>query len=343
MKAPLTLLAIFVVYAFSGHAQGSDMYETANHLLSLFSKKQKAQIQYKFDSAERYRWHYIPLEDRKGVSVNEMTGAQRVAAFELMNIALSENGYKKATEIMQLEKVLKALENRSENDHFRDPGKYFFTLFGQPSKNSVWGWRLEGHHLSFSFTSAGNRIVSGTPGFMGSNPAVVLAGPEKGLEILKEENEIAFELLHWLSDDQLKKAIIDEKAPADIITANSRKAMIENPKGISYEELKLNQRSIFIKLLSVYIHRYTRLFAENMMKDIEAEGLDKLKFAWAGSTENGPGHQRYYRITGPTIIIEYDNTQNNGNHVHTVIRDRKHDFGGDVLLDHYKQSHSQQQ
>ncbi len=339
MKLKLLLAILLLASKHICTGQPNEMANKASAFLALLTKEQQAKAKYDFDLEERYRWHYVPLDDRKGISINEMTSPQKEAAFALMHAALSEDAYKKAGEIMQLDNVLKALENRPENDHYRDPGKYFFTIFGNPAATGVWGWRLDGHHLSFSFSSDENKIVSGTPGFMGANPAVVLAGPEKGLEILKQENELAFEMLNALNQDQLAKAVIDSTAPGDIITVNSRKALIEDPRGVHYNELNAQQKSVFIKLLSLYIHRYTHLFGESMMKDIEAAGMDKLVFAWAGSRQNGPGHKRYYRIKGPTIIIEYDNTQNNGNHVHTVVRDLKNDFGGDLLLEHYKKSH----
>lgn len=339
MKIKLTIVLILLANSFFSKAQNTNLYKAANLFLNSLDKNQKAQAQYSYDSVERYRWHYVPLNDRKGISINELNSEQKKAALSLMQSSLSDNAYKKANQIMALENVLKAIEKRQETDHYRDPGKYFFTIFGDPSATSVWGWRLDGHHLSFSFSSENNKIISGTPGFMGANPAIVLSGPEKGLEILKEENELAFDLLHALTPDQLKKAIINSTAPADIITVNSRKAMIDDMNGLPYLSLNQAQKAIFIKLVSLYIHRYTRLFANSMMRDIETAGMDKLIFAWAGSTENGVGNKRYYRIKGPTIIIEYDNTQNEGNHVHTVVRDLKNDFGGDALLEHYKKSH----
>lgn len=339
MKIQLTILAILLTHAYTSLAQEKDMANTANIFLNSLDKNQKAQAMYPFDSSERFTWFYVPRNDRKGITMNELNPQQKDAAIALMKAAMSDQAYKQARQVMALEAVLKAIENRQENDHFRDPGKYYFTIFGQPSRAGIWGWRLEGHHLSFHFSAENNKLVSGTPGFMGSNPETVLSGPEKGLEIFKEENELAFDLLHSFNPDQHKKAIIDTAAPADIITVNSRKAMIDNSKGIGYGTLTAAQKAIFIKLLSLYIHRYTRLFANSMMNDIEKGGMDNLVFAWAGSEENGPGHPRYYRIKGPTIIIEYDNTQNNANHVHTVVRDLKNDFGGDALMEHYKKSH----
>ena len=226
-----------------------------------------------------------------------------------------------------------------DDDH-RDPGKYYFSIFGDPVTDSIWGWRFEGHHVSINFSSENNRLVSGTPGFLGSNPAIVLSGPEKGKQVLKDETELGFSMLNSLDTEQKNIATIQVAALAEIITGNSRKAMINDPKGILYSQLNSSQQKIFLQLLSMYIHRYTRLFAIQMMHEIEAAGLNNLRFAWAGDQQPGVGHPHYYRIQGPTIIIEYDNTQNNANHIHTVIRDLKNDFGGDELLEHYnKTSH----
>lgn len=337
-KQAITVWLLMLINFYSS-AQHIDMHNAVENFVNLLDKNQKIQAQYSYDHLERYVWNYIPLNDRKGLSLNEMNPAQKAAAIALMKTALSDEGYKKATSIMQLEKVLKQIENRPATDNYRDTGKYYFAIFGEPSNSSIWGWRLDGHHLSLNFSIDSNKIVAGTPSFFGANPAVVLTGPQKGLEILKKENELSFKLLHLLNKGQLGKAMIDSIAPGDIITKANRQALIKEPQGISFGEMTTNQKNVFIQLLSLYIHRYTHLFAAGMMKDIETAGMEKLLFAWAGSTEDGPGHPRYYRIQGPTIIIEYDNTQNNGNHVHTIIRDLKNDFGGDVLLEHYKKSH----
>ena len=305
-----------------------------NFLQSLSaSQKQKAQIA--FDEEERYNWHYIPKE-RKGIPLKELNTTQYKTAMELLHTALSDTGFEKTTAVIKLEAVLREVEGRSENDEYRDPGKYYFSIFGKPATDKIWGWRLEGHHISFNFSSENNQLVSGTPGFIGSNPAVVLSGPEKGLQILKDETQLGFNLLHSLDADQKKKAVTSTKAPGDIITASDRKAMIENPKGILYSELNSQQQKLFMQLLSLYIHRYKAAFASKMMKAVEDAGMSNLRFAWAGDEQTGVGHPHYYRIQGPTLIIEYDNTQNNANHVHTVVRDLKNDFGGDVLLEHYK-------
>ena len=313
------------------------MAEAANEFLETLSAKQKNKIQFDFGENERYNWHYIP-KTRKGVPLKELTEVQQKAGMELLHTALSDTGFEKTIAIIQLEAILREAEGHAPNDEYRDPGKYYFSIFGNPATDSIWGWRLEGHHISLNFSAKNNLLVSGTPGFLGTNPAIVLSGPQKGRFILKNETNLGFELLHSLDADQLNKAVIENDAPSEIITEASRKAMIGQPQGILYSELNRSQQEIFIQLLSVYIHRYTRLFAMNMMKEIEKTGLNHLRFAWAGVRQPGIGNPHYYRIHGPTIIIEYDNIQNNANHIHTVIRDLKNDFGGDELLEHYKKS-----
>jgi len=313
------------------------MAKAANEFLKTLSSEQKEKMQFDFNSDERYNWHYIPKQ-RNGIMLKELNSEQRKAAMTLLHTALSDTGFQKTTSIINLEVVLKEVEGRKADDDYRDPGKYYFSVFGDPAADSVWGWRFEGHHISFNFSAKDNSLISGTPGFLGSNPAIVLSGPDKGLYILKNEAELGLELLHNLDANQIKKAVISDNAPSEIITQANRKAMIEKPEGILYSELNSQQQKLFMQLLSLYIHRYTKLFAETMMKEIETAGLNDLRFAWAGVQQTGVGNPHYYRIQGPTIIIEYDNTQNNANHIHTVIRDLKNDFG-DELLEHYKSDH----
>jgi hypothetical protein len=336
---PATLLAIFI-FASSASCQSQtatnqNMTAVATNFLQSLSSAQKQKVQFAFDEEERYNWHYIPRE-RKGIPLKELSAAQYSTAMDLLHTVLSDTGFKKTTSVIKLETVLKEVEGRAADDPYRDPGNYSFSIFGDPSKDKIWGWRLEGHHISFNFSSEDNKLISATPGFIGSNPAVVLSGPEKGLEILKDETDLGFALLHALNADQKQKAVLNTRAPGDIITANNRKAMIENPQGILYNELDGGQQKLFMQLLSLYIHRYKSSFADTMMKEIETAGMNNLRFVWAGDEQRGVGHPHYYRIQGPTVIIEYDNTQNNANHIHTVVRDLKHDFGGDQLLEHYK-------
>jgi hypothetical protein len=319
------------------HAQ--DIAKNAVSFLQSLSEAQQQKTVYPFDTAERFRFAFVPLDNRKGISVNELNDVQRKKLFTLLGSSLSTSGAGKVKDIMQLDQVLKELENRGPGDHYRDPGKYFITIFGTPAPRGIWGWRFEGHHAAFSFSADNNRLVAGTPGFMGANPAVVKEGEQKGKEVLKEETAAGFALLQSLDAGQLKKALINTNAPAEIITGASRKAQLLKPMGVGYSELGKEAQQKLLALLEVYVHHYTKLFAESTLKEIEKAGWDNLYFAWAGDTEHTPGKPYYYRIQGPTIIIEYDNTQNNANHVHTVMRDLQHDFGGDELLEHYRTAH----
>jgi hypothetical protein len=337
MNRLVLLISFFLLFTCTARSQ--EMVAAAGKFISLLNAGQKSLTLYPFDTEERYGFHYFPIDDRKGIPMDQLNADQKQAALDLLKTCLSEQAAKKVSEIMGLEVILKELEHRGPDDHFRDPGKYYLTIFGVPGDNTIWGWRFEGHHASFNFSAKNKKLVSGTPGFLGANPAIVPEGPQKGKEILKDEKEMGFALLHSLTEEELKKAIISTKAPGDIITYISRKAMIEHPEGLLYAEMSSSQQEQLLKLISLYVHRFTKLFADDMLKEIQQAGLDKVRFAWAGYTEPGIGKPHYYRIQGPTIIIEYDNTQNNANHVHTVVRDLNHDFGGDLLLEHYKASH----
>jgi len=332
------LIFICLLFMQSATTTAQDPVSAANKLINSFDKEQKGWALFPFDIDERFNFHFFP-KDRKGIPLDKLTSAQRDLAFDLLKSCMSDQGVKKTKEVIQLEKVLRDVEGRSANDSYRDPGKYYITIFGIPGNNTIWGWRLEGHHLSLNFSARDNKLVAGTPGFFGANPAIVQSGPDKGMQILKEETDMGYTLLASFSQEQLKKVIFNEDAPGDIITFVDRKASIERRAGISYEQMNDQQKQLLLQLIRVYINRYTKSFADNMLKEIQTAGLDQLWFGWAGDTTQGIGHPHYYRIHGPTIIIEYDNTQGRGNHIHSVVRDLKNDFGGDVLLQHYRESH----
>ncbi len=336
----MRLLLLFIVSCCCNVLVWSQSPQSAaNEFIRMLNSAQAAKALFPFDTAERFRFAYVPLDDRKGISFNELDEKQQSAVMNLLKSCVTAETAAKVNAIMQLDILLKQIEHRAADDHFRDPRKYFISIFGQPSAKGIWGWRLEGHHVAFHFSSADNKLVSGTPGFMGSNPAIVPEGPDKGKEVLKQEADMGFAMVHQLSETEQQKAIIAKDAPADILTAANRKAMIENKAGILYSDMNPAAQQALMDLLRLYVHRYTKLFAEDMLQQIKEAGIEHLQFAWAGTTERIPGKPWYYRIQGPTIIIECDNTQNNANHMHTVVRDLKNDFGGDLLLEHYRQQH----
>lgn len=328
----------FLLIIIALPAKSQEAAAKANAFLNLLNNNQRAQTVYPFESEERYRFFYVPRDDRKGISLAELNTAQQKALMDLLKTGLTDKTVQQVNDIVQLEYVLRELEGRGNDDNYRNPGKYFICIFGTPSNNTTWGWRFEGHHVSFHFTVNKKQLVAGTPAFMGSNPGIVASGAQKNKEILKEETSKAFELLQSLSAEEIKKAVITDRAPNEIITGNSRKAIIEKREGIRYSEMTAAHQQLLLQLLNVYIHRYTKLFAEDMFNSIQKAGLDSLWFTWAGDTKHNPGKAYYYRIQGPIIIIEYDNSQNNANHIHTVIRDLTNDFG-DALSEHYRNEH----
>ncbi len=328
------LTLILALISFQSHAQ--DIASIANAFLNTLDNNQKSTAQYSLDDGERFNWHFVPRE-RKGVCFRTFSESQRSAALSFLKASLSDQGYTKATSIMALENVLREIENRTSTDTYRDPLNYYITIFGTPSAKAAWAWRLEGHHVAFNFASANNEIMSSTPSFFGSNPGIVPGGAEKGKEILKSETDLGFELINSLNAEQKKKAIISEKALPEIISFNTRKAQALSPSGIIYSELSKDQQKTFMKLLNIYVKNYQFGFANRLMEKINKAGIENLSFAWAGGFVGGTGN--YYRIQGPMLLIEYDNTQTNANHVHAAVRDLTNDFAEDILREHYQKEH----
>lgn len=315
--------------------------DAAQMFLTSLSPEQRKKATYPFGDEERFNWHFVP-RTRNGLPLKQMNPDQRKAAMAVLKTGLSEEGYRKVTEIIDLENVLRVVENRSTTDLYRDPENYAFTIFGEPEKTEPWGWRMEGHHLSMQFSSLTGRVVGLTPLFLGSNPAEVrVEVPQKGRRVLKEETDVAFALLKTLSADQQKGAVLNPVAYPDIITGNKRRASLEKMEGLTLKEMTAAQRKLFLELVQVYLNRYRLTLARQQFDKLEKAGLDSLRFAWAGdlTPQLGAGKGYYYRIHGPTILIEYDNTQTNANHVHTIVRDLTNDFGEDLLKAHYERKH----
>ena len=334
--------------AASIHAAGtssSAMADAATRLLSSLTPAQRQEASFAFAGDERLHWHFIPTEmfPRKGLLIRSMTGPQRALAHDLLKAGLSQRGYLTASSIMDLENVLKALE-ASERAAApqpprgqvleRDPEKYFFSIFGTPSAKETWGWRVEGHHVSLHFTIVNGTMVASSPTFFGSNPAEVRDGPKKGLRILGAEEDAARALLESFDPPQRLKAIIAAAAPGDMVTMANVNITPLSPSGLEAGAMTAAQRELLMTLLDVYVGKMAADIAEDRLARLRKAGVEKMAFAWAGETERGKKH--YYRIQGPTFLVEYDNTQNDGNHIHSVWRDFNGDFGRDLLRDHLK-------
>jgi hypothetical protein len=315
------------------------METSVEAFLKTLTAEQKVVAAVAYDDAARFDWHFIP-RTRKGLAIKNMNAEQRLAAMAMIKVVLSAEGNTKVEQIMDLENVLRVLETRPANDVYRDPENFSFMVFGAPGK-APWGWRVEGHHLSLHFSLV-NGQISFTPGFLGSNPGVVLIDvPQKGRRILKEEEDFAFDLLNALNKDQLHKVILKSEAPHEIFTSNSRKASLEKREGLPMAEMSKQQAALFKKLIMVYLQRYHVTLKKQQWAQLEKDGLGEIYFAWMGeqTAEIGKGHGHYYRIHGPGFLVEFDNTQNGGNHIHSVVRDLRNDFGDDLLRMHYEKAH----
>jgi hypothetical protein len=310
----------------------TDMSTAAEKFLASLDDKQRAQATMEYDAPKRVSWHFIPLAERKGLQIKHMDAAQRKAAHALLSASLSEIGYGKATKIMALEGLLKELEKAKTGTPLRDTERYYFTVFGKPAANGKWGLSIEGHHMSLNFVVDKNQVVSSTPAVFCTNPAIVkegAAGIETGTRVLEKEETIAFELIKSLTDEQKKVAIIDATAPKEVRAAGEAQPPQGKPAGIAAEKLEGAQKKLLRQLVEVYLKNHPEEVVGQRLDEIEAAGWDKLHFAWAGAQEPGVGH--YYRIQGPTFLVELVNVQpdaagNPANHVHSIWRDVRGDF-----------------
>jgi Protein of unknown function (DUF3500) len=340
MKAP-SLSAVLVAFATAlaplrAHDAGAEMATAAKNFLSALTPEQQTAASFAFADDERANWHFIPRV-RKGLPIKEMTTEQRLLAHALLASGLSHTGYGKAVSIMSLESILAIVEKDRVGGPVRDPELYFFSIFGKPGDKAPWGWRLEGHHLALNFTipSAGAPPAV-TPSFFGTNPGEVKSGPRTGTRILGTEEDLGRELVKSLDDTQRKTAIILAEAPKEIFN-DPKRVDPTKPEGLPHANLTDAQKSLLARLIKEYLFRHRPDIAAGEWARIEKAGLDRVFFAWAGGVE--PGQPHYYRVQSDAFVLEYDNTQGEANHVHSIWRNFGRDFGQDALGKHVAESH----
>jgi hypothetical protein len=264
-----------------------------------------------------------------------MDDRQRAAAHVLLRAALSDSGVRKANDIMRLEEVLRAIERLRR--FRRDPENYAWSIFGDPEAGTAWGWRVEGHHLSLNFTFAAGSAVAVTPAFMGANPARVLSGPLEGLRVLGAQEDIARELVRGLPAAHRERAIIAAESLGNIVSGPGRADDLRGPVGLPLGEMATSQRELAERLIEEFVGNLSTELAEAQRARIREAGIGAIHFAWGGPVE--PGHAHYFRLHGPRLLVEHDNTQNDANHVHSVWRDPTRDFALDILGEHYRSGH----
>jgi len=274
------------------------------------------------DEQLRHDWTYLPGK-REGVSLGELDRAGRKAVHRLVATALRAHAYAQVVSIMALEEVLDRTEGYQHARHATD---YWTIVFGEPGRGEPWGWRFEGHHVSLNVTVAAGE-VSATPSFLGANPAMVRYGDHVVLRPLMPEEELARALLDAMDSRCRAVAIVNDQAPPDLRTQMApRVSTALHPLGVPRADLGSRAMDLLDRLTDTFLERLP-----DDLADIDNARIDRksMHFAWEGSTERGAGH--YYRIQAPHLLIEYDNTQDQANHIHTVWRRPRGDFGEDLL------------
>ena len=307
------------------------MTRAALAFLGTLDSRRTRQATFPFTQAERLNWHYVPRR-REGLPLKDMAADARAAAHVLVQAGLSAAGYAKTSDVMRLEGVLRQLETFGAL--IRDPDNYSLTVFGTPGQTAPWGWRFEGHHLSLNFTIVPGRTIAVTPAFFGANPAEVPSGPSKGLRALQSEQDLGLALAASLDPAQRVHATIASDSLGDIVSGPGRGDSLRAPAGVPLGDLGTGSQALALRLLEIYVRNMRSDLADGELRKLHAAGIERVHFAWAGAID--PKRPHYYRLHGPTLLIEYDNTQNNANHIHSVWHEPRGDFGADLLGSHYR-------
>ena len=309
----------------------AQMRSAATVLLRAVDGEQRRLAALPFADESARRWLEYRPRERPGACLAVINPAARKAAHRLLSTALSGRAYAQAMVIMALEEVLDRKEGWRRGRH---SGDYWVSVFGEPGKEEPWAWRFEGHHLSVSMTLRGDD-VSPAPVFFGANPARVSYAGQVVSRPLAPEEDMALALLEELGPRGRDIAVVADRAPADIRTSTKGRVARElEPRGIAAGQLGPTARALLDQLVALYLDR---LQGELASRQAARLAPGDLHFAWEGATRRGTRH--YYRVQGDDLLIEYDNTQEDGNHAHTVLRRPRSDFGDDILAAHYAQAH----
>jgi hypothetical protein len=308
---------------------------SANAFLKSLPADLRAKASFPLEAPERLVWNFVPME-RAGVSLLKLDDAQSELLGPLLATALGPEGLLAARGVMKHENILRRVETEAgvANASRRDPGLYYTAIFGKPSRGAPWAWRFEGHHLSINVSELPGEAPVVGPMFIGANPARVLSGPNAGFRLLAAEEDLGRELITLLSAEHRRIATIRDTAFAEILTGNDPKVRSLELEGLAAADMSDEEKAQLRRLIELYVGRLTPASARDALARLDRAGFEKVRFAWAGGIE--PGQPHYYRVHGPTLLIEYDDTQNNANHIHTVYRDLERDFGGDALRAHYR-------
>lgn len=353
MNRLLTLLGLLLFSASVSLAQStSTLVDATSRFLSTLSAEELQKTNYAFTDSLRYKWTNLPvgLVPRPGIAYGSLSDQSRMAFHRVLSAMLSSQGYLKTTSIMQLDDILNTLYQQAFDGGKIDQkmltmmknmkwshGNYYISIWGKPQSTEAWGLNFGGHHMALSLTSDGKN-VSMSPYFVGTDPSEVKSAKYAGLRVLSKEEDYGFMLINALTDAQKAVAILKQDVPKDIITSPQGSQRISSYYGIAASKFNEDQKAMLQLLIQEYTHNFEHQKAHQLFSKIMKSGLDKVYFAWVGSLDNNKPH--YYIINGPDFLIEYDNVgfQNDGNHIHAILREKGSDFGADLLKQHYLES-----
>lgn len=286
------------------------MATAATQFLATLDDAQRGRATYAFDDAERLRWHWTTPRNfpRNGLPLREMDRSQKDAAYALLQASLSAAGFQKTLDIMSL-----------QNDLGNDPELYYVTIFGTPGAGQAWAWRWEGHHVSRHFTVKGDQIAV-TPFFHGAWPTV----SGTGLRAMPREEDAGRELIKSLLAAGRREAIFQERTLTQHVTWNRERVGPLSPVGVLVGEFTPDQRALVDEIIRTYLGAQLEPIANDHLARVQ-QTMDQVRFGWAGGLE--PRQPHYYRLQGPTFLLEFDNSRNGATHIHSVWRDYDQDFG----------------
>lgn len=350
MKNHLYTLLLWVVAVLAAQAQpGLSPRETTARFLATLNTEQLAQMTYAFDDSLRFKWTNLPvgLAPRPGIRYGSLSDKSRMAFHRMLSSLLSSQGYLKTTSIMQLDDILNSLYQQAFEKGEIDQkmlkrmqdlqwayGNYYISVWGKPSMQEPWGVNFGGHHIALNVTCRGDQVVM-SPYFVGTDPGEVKSAKYAGLRVLSKEEDYGFMLVNSLSEKQKAVAVLKQAVPKDIITTPQSNQRITSYYGIPASQLDEAQQTLLKLVIQEYVHNFEHQKAHLFFDKIMQSGIDKIYFAWVGSFEHDKPH--YYIVNGPDFLIEYDNVgfQNDGNHIHAILREKGNDFGEDLLRKHY--------
>ena len=271
-----------------------------------------------FNTERRYNWHWFPSYDRDGPMLVDLGTQARERAFALLEASTSPMGYKKARQIMSLQTELG-----------RDPLNYHIAVYGQPSASGTWGWRIEGHHLSLHYTVVKGQTVVLAPFFLGASPTTVREGTRTGLRTMQREEEAGRELVRSLDAGTRSKIVFNAQTPGDTITQNAVQAKPLENVGLTLADLSAAQRNLVQEIINEYLGVAPASAANPALERVRQSNPASVRFGWSGSLE--PNQRHYYRLQGPSFLLEYDNSRDSGTHIHSQWRDFEGDWGRNLL------------